>query len=92
MKVKDYNKFRYFGYEDYYDGHTENTDKFHLGDVVILARGKRKEVGIILQCHGHNEYRTDWFGNCCETGIRFATIDEIKKYRPEIINELCTEN
>jgi len=37
-------------------------DTFQLGDVVI---NKDDEIGVIIQCHGNDEYRTDQFGNCC---------------------------
>ena len=37
-------------------------DTFQLGDVVL---SKDNEVGVIIQCHGNEEYRTDQFGNCC---------------------------
>ena len=86
MKVKDYTKFKLFDYEQYWDGDTRKTDKFHLGDVVI---NEENEVGVIIQCHGKKEYRTDMFGNCCQDELKTASLRIIEDNRFDIIEQLC---
>jgi len=54
---------------------------FVIGDVVI---NPENEVGVIIQIHEENEFRTDMFGNCCSSEIRLATDSEIKEFRPNI--------
>ena len=85
MKVKDHNKFRFFDYEQYWNGKTKLTDRFKLGDVV---KNKDGEIGVIIQCHGQNEYRTDMFGNCDETEIRLAVLNEIYT-RMDVFDAIC---
>ena len=52
MKV-DHEQFAFFNYENVLDV----KDKFKLGDVVYNPH--LDEVGVIIQTHGNNEYRTD---------------------------------
>jgi hypothetical protein len=82
MKV-NHNKYRLFDYVN----NPDKGDAFILGDVV--HKRDSDEIGVIIQCHGNDEYRTDKFGNCCyEEGtgdILIAHIDTIKRLRPEII-------
>lgn len=80
MKL-DHTKFALF---NYVQNPTEN-DIFELGEVVI---NDRNEIGVIIQRHGNNEYRTDIFGNCCGIEIRLATLEEIKLYRNKLV-EMC---
>ncbi len=77
--VLDYREYALFDYE-----HTTNkTDKFRLGDVVLKDN---TEIGVIIQVHGNEEYRTDMFGNCCDVEIRLATNEDIKTFRKELIS------
>jgi len=78
--IVDYRKYKLFEYEQ-----TAPTDKdsFVLGEVVI--KKDTPEIGVIIQRHTHVEYRTDMFGNCCDSEIRTAKFWEIEKYRPEIL-------
>ena len=85
MKVHDYNKFKLFDYVQYWDGKTKKSDKFGLGDVVL---NDEDEIGVIIQCHGRKEYRTDMFGNCCEDELTFASVEDVILLRPEIFNDL----
>ncbi len=77
--VLDYREYALFDYEHT----TSKTDKFRLGDVVLKDN---TEIGVIIQVHGNEEYRTDMFGNCCESEIRLATNEEIKTFREELIS------
>ena len=77
MKV-NHNKYRLFEYIN----NPSHGDKYILGDVVYHPTSG---VGVIIQCHGNGEYRTDQFGNSSEEEISLATDKEIKKFRPELI-------
>ena len=83
MKV-DHEQFALFNYENVLDV----KDKFKLGDVVYNPH--LDEVGVIIQTHGNNEYRTDMFGNCsydevCGDIKRARTIT-ILKLRPSLFD------
>jgi len=64
-----------------YKNNISNDDDYKLGDIVI---NKDNEIGVIIQVHEPNEFRSDMFGNCSSSEIRLATQDEINKYRPDI--------
>jgi hypothetical protein len=65
------NEFALFEYHN----NPTPTDKFSLGDVVISTQGEG--IGVIIQCHGNNEYRTDQFGNCCyDENPKYSNIDK----------------
>lgn len=82
MKV-NHNKYRLFEYIN----NPSKEDAFILGDVVY--KESEDSVGVIIQCHGNDEYRTDQFGNCSNCpkygDIRLASMGEIERLRPEII-------
>ena len=85
--VVDFRMFKKFDYEQ---ADEDKNDIFILGSVVI---GKADEdiandIGVIIQRHGNNEYRTDMFGNCCSEEIRLATKAEILKFRKKLLTEL----
>jgi hypothetical protein len=80
MNVKDHNKYRLFDYEN--DLTNEN---FKLGQVVI---NQENEIGVVIQLHDDGDCRTDMFGNCSPSEVRLATIDEIKEYRENIVDDL----
>jgi hypothetical protein len=67
-----------------YDNVLSPQDAYQLGDVVI---NRQNEVGVIIQIHSPEEFRTDMFGNSCTHGVRFATDEEIGKYRPFILTQ-----
>jgi len=80
----DHTEFALFDYEQ----NPTKGDKFELGDVVISLKGEG--VGVIIQCHGNNEYRTDQFGNCCfdekYNEIGKATLINIMMHRPSLLD------
>ena len=79
--IVDYRNYALFNYEQ---AKEDKKDLFILGSVVIDINSS--EIGVIIQRHGEGEYRTDKFGNCWEGNLRLATIEEIKTYRPKLIN------
>jgi hypothetical protein len=84
MKVQNYKEFACFDYNQY----PQKEHIFELGEVVI---NEENEVGVIIQLHEDLDYRTDMFGNCSESEIRLATLDEIKNYRFDILIMLMNE-
>jgi len=83
MKVQDHKKYALFNYEQ----NPSDSDIFTLGSVVI---NKENEIGVIIQCHGKDEYRTDMFGNCCYDdnygNIEQASLVQIVEYRPQLFD------
>jgi hypothetical protein len=75
MKVLNHKNFAAFDYE-------QTGDVSLLGDVVI---NKRNEIGVIIQVHKDSDVRTDMFGNCCQSEIRLANLEEIEKFQPDIL-------
>jgi len=79
--VVNHNEYRLFEYEN----NPSKKDKFILGEVVK----QNGEIGVIIQCHGNNEYRTDMFGNCCfnkkNSNLTKADVKSIKRLRPELL-------
>lgn len=67
-----------------YENNISPFDAYKLGDVVI---NKENEIGVVIQIHDPNDFRTDMFGNASASEVRRATDEEIKKYRQNIHNE-----
>lgn len=74
----DYRNYSLFEYHSV----TSSKDKFKLGDVVI--KKDDREIGVIIQIHNPNEYRTDMFGNCSDGEIELATLTQITIRRPSL--------
>ena len=86
MNITNYKKFACFEYE------SVESSQIKLGDVVFkqeMYEGEDvSEIGIILQIHNENEFRTDKFGNCCMSEITIATREQVLMYRPDIIKDI----
>jgi len=72
-----------------YDNTITENDAYKLGDVVI---NDEYEIGVIIQIHTPNEFRTDMFGNSSSGEVRKATDMHIKRFRPNILNEGAFEH
>lgn len=90
LKVKNHNKFRYFDYEN-----EINPNKYQLGDVLYKSykdlyedTEMQDEIGVVIQTFEDGDVRTDMWGMCSESEVRYATIDEIETLRPQLIEEL----
>lgn len=68
-----------------YSSTLSKRDIYKLGDVVI---NQDNEIGIIIQMHSPNEFRTDMFGNTHIDEVRAASYDEILTFRPNIKKEV----
>lgn len=80
LRVKDHTAFARFEYK------STPAPGIETGDVVIQK--ETNEVGVVLQTHGDSEFRTDMFGNECMSQVRPATLSEIAKYRPDVVEHL----
>ena len=87
MNLSNYKEYAAF---DYVNNISEDDD-FQLGDVVIRevdeAGETNYDIGVIIQVHSKEEFRTDMFGNCDSSQIRLATQFEIDSYRPNLLEE-----
>lgn len=87
LQVKNHNKFRRFDY-------INEKSNIKLGTVITkVERDGNTEIGVVIQVHGQNEYRTDMYGNGYlndkyEDVERFATIEEVTQFRPELLKDL----
>lgn len=94
LRVFDHTKFRKFDYE------SEQTKLVRLGDIFYKyspaneakddgeAYPETHEIGVVLQTSADGEFRTDMWGMTSLPECIFATLTQIKKYRPELITEL----
>ena len=82
MKVKDHNKYRYFDYENH------QTTTLQLGDIVTKVSEDETEIGVVIQTWNDAEFRTDMFGNFDISEVHLSTMDEIRQFRSELIEDL----
>ena len=89
LKVKDHNKFRCFDYE------SETSPSYQLGDVLTkdyskLYEGSEQEpeIGVVIQTFNDGDFRTDMWGMSSDSEVSPSTILEIKKYRPNLMDDL----
>jgi hypothetical protein len=79
MRVKNHKDFACMDYNQ-----NESCKDFRkLGQIVYRNEDDNdvEEIGVIIQVHDNDEFRTDMFGNCCSDEIRLATVSEIKRIR-----------
>lgn len=81
--IVDHREYRFFHYKQ----EPSDDDKFVLGEVVFCEEDGMYDVGVILQCHGNDNYRTDAGGNCSGDKLTRATQNQIMRFRPEIIKQ-----
>lgn len=84
MNLPNYLDYALFDYEN----NVSKDDDFQLGDVVIKELdwdgSTINEIGVIIQVHSKDEFRTDMFGNCGTHELRLATSFEIEAHRPTL--------
>lgn len=85
-QVRDHTKYACFDYVS-----STNNNDFRLGDVLFkeaeLVDGSNP-IGVVLQLHDDGDCRTDQYGNTNNLESRYATLEEIKKYRRELLGDL----
>ena len=77
--VKDHKEFAAFNYEQH-----ETNQVAKLGMVVK----KDNEIGVIIQLHKDGDIRTDMWGNCSPSECDIATIEQVTKFRPDLLDKL----
>ena len=94
LKVTDYNKFRKFDYEN-----EINPNQYQLGDVLLKSyrelyadseNEQDDEIGVVIQTFEDGDVRTDMWGMCSESEVRYATHKEVEVLRPFLIHDLKT--
>ena len=85
LKVVDHRKFARFNYE------SKPGNPYKLGDVIYKEQEPDNKIGVVIQTHNKNELRTDQWGNCCLSEICGASMKDVEKYRPELIQDLVPE-
>jgi len=82
MRVKNHRLYAMFKYEQNPSFLGNNLE---LGDIV---KNEENEIGVVIQLHGNDEYRTDMFGNCVfGYGVSLATKEDIEKFRPTVFTD-----
>ena len=82
ISVKDHNKFKLFCYTNY------PNDTFTLGNVLLKENDGSSEIGVVIQTFDDGDCRTDMWGNCSSSEVRAATLKDIEKLRPELLQEI----
>ena len=82
LQVTNYNKFRCFEYEN------EPSPKYQLGDVLFKHYEEGSEIGVVIQTFEDGDFRTDMWGMSSESEVRPADIEDIKLWRPKLMEDL----
>ena len=84
LKVTNHKDFCCFDYEN------ETSKGYQLGEVVYKNyKGlQTPEIGVVIQTFSDGDFRTDMWGMSYESEVRPATLLEIKKYRPKLMENL----
>jgi len=91
LNVKDHKKFCYFEYD------SEPSSGYQLGNVLfksndwenkITGEKQPPEIGVVIQTFNDGDFRTDMWGMSCESEVRPATLLDLKKHRPKLIDDL----
>lgn len=83
LNVKDHKKFSYFDYE------SEKSKGYQLGQILFKEyTGQEPEIGVVIQTFEDGDFRTDMWGMGYESEVRPATLLDLKKYRPKLIDDL----
>ena len=91
ISVSDHKKFACFEYE------SETSPGYQLGDILHkeydwedeeTGEKQEPEIGVVIQTFSDGDVRTDMWGMCCESEVTPATLSQIKKYRPSLMEFL----
>lgn len=82
LKVTDHNKFKFFEYEN------EVSTGYQLGDILFKHYDDGDEIGVVIQTFSDGDFRTDMWGMSYESEVRPANIEDIKLWRPKLMEEI----
>jgi hypothetical protein len=84
ISVSDHTRFACFEYE------SETSPGYQLGDILHKEYGEDQEpeIGVVIQTFEDGDFRTDMWGMSCEDEVTPATLSQIKKYRPSLMEYL----
>ena len=82
MKVQNHKKYGSEGYEQQPNQFVE------LGDILYRYINGH-EIGVVIQTFSTGDFRTDMWG--IDSDATLATYEEIKKYRPELLDDKAPE-
>jgi hypothetical protein len=87
LKVTNHKDFCCFDYES-----EINPNQYQLGDVLFKNyTGQEPEIGVVIQTFEDGDFRTDMWGMSYESEVRPATLLDIKRYRPKLMNSLLIQ-
>ena len=58
-----------------------------LGTLVTYPKDENR-IGVVIQTYDDGDFRTDMNGNTSMSEIRFSTVDDVRKYRPDLLEFL----
>jgi hypothetical protein len=91
ISVSDHKRFACFEYE------SETSPGYQLGDILYkeydwedeeTGETQEPEVGVVIQTFSDGDVRTDMWGMSCDSEVSPATLVQIKKYRPKLMEFL----
>ena len=94
LKVRNHKHFAAFDYEQ------STHPDVELGDVIFRDRHPEfpqidPEIGVVIQTFDDRQFRTDMWGNTNldPTGkygqvVTFATLDQVREYRPKLVDHV----
>ena len=85
LVITNWKKFDLSGYKQSFNPHIQ------LGTLVRYPNDEDR-IGVVIQTHDDGDFRTDMNGNTSMSEIEFATVEDIKLYRPDLIPYLNRES
>lgn len=91
ISVSDHKRFACFEYE------SETSLGYQLGDILYkeytdennyTGENQEPEIGVVIQTFNDGDVRTDMWGMSCDSEVSPATLVQIKKYRPNLMEYL----
>jgi len=79
--IRKHKQFALFKYENY------PNPNIKLGTLVTYPKDENR-IGVVIQTHEDGDFRTDMNGNTSMSEIRFSTVDDVRKYRPDLLDLL----
>lgn len=91
ISVSDHKRFACFEYEN------ETSPGYQLGVILYkeytdennyTGENQEPEIGVVIQTFEDGDVRTDMWGMSCDSEVSQATLEQIRKYRPKLMEFL----